>query len=207
MNEVRKVFTENLQYIMNQRHKNQSDIVKALKVNSANVSAWYNGNRYPRPETMKKIADFLGCTVAELTTPRKDLSVHAIRIPVLGSVSAGIPIDMIEAVIDWEEIDEHTAAQGRFFGLRIKGSSMEPRIRDGDIVIVRQQDDAESGDVVITTVNGDTATCKRLRKLRDGIELIPINPSYEPMFYSEGDIATLPVRIIGKVVELRGKRI
>ena len=75
----------------------------------------------------------------------------------------------------------------------------------GDVVIVRQQDDAESGDIVIAMVNGDDATCKRLRKYRDGIELISNNPAYPPMFYSNEEIVTKPVKIIGKVVELRGK--
>ena len=76
---------------------------------------------------------------------------------------------------------------------------------EGDVVIVRRQDDAESGEIVIATVNGSDATCKRLRKYRDGIELISNNPAYNPMFYSNEDIENKPVRIIGKVVELRGK--
>ena len=82
---------------------------------------------------------------------------------------------------------------------------MEPRICNGDVVIVRQQDDAESGDIVIALVNGDDATCKRLRKYRDGIELISNNPTYQPMFFSNEEISSKPVQIIGKVVELRGK--
>lgn len=128
-----------------------------------------------------------------------------VTINVLGRVAAGIPIEAIEDIIDTEEISEELAATGEFFGLQIHGNSMEPRICEGDVVIVRQQDDAESGEIVIATVNGTDATCKRLRKYRDGIELISFNPSYDPMFYSNEDIETKPVRIIGKVVELRGK--
>ena len=82
---------------------------------------------------------------------------------------------------------------------------MEPRICEGDVVIVRQQNDAENGEIIIATVNGTDATCKRLRKYRDGIELVSLNPSYKPMFFSMEEIASKPVRIIGKVVELRGK--
>lgn len=126
-------------------------------------------------------------------------------IPVLGSVAAGIPIEAIEDVIDTEEITQEMAKTGTFFGLKIKGNSMEPKISDGDIVIVRQQDDAESGDVVIACVNGDEATCKRLRKYKDGIELISNNPSYEPMFFSNEDIMSRPVKILGRVMELRAK--
>ena len=97
------------------------------------------------------------------------------------------------------------AATGEFFGLQINGDSMEPKMSKGDVVIVRQQDDAESGDTVIVTVNGTDATCKRLRKYRDGIELISTNPSYEPMFFSNEEIENKPVKIIGRVVELRCK--
>ena len=82
---------------------------------------------------------------------------------------------------------------------------MTPTICDGDIVIVRQQDDAENGDIVIATVNGDEATCKRLRKYKDGIELISINPSYSPFEFSNDEIMEKPVKIIGKVVESRRK--
>lgn len=126
-------------------------------------------------------------------------------INVYGRVAAGIPLEMIEDIIDTEEIPEELAKTGQFFGLQIHGDSMEPKISDGDIVIVRQQDDAETGDTVIATVNGTDATCKRLKKYRDGIELIATNPSYEPMFFSNEEIESKPVRIIGRVVELRAK--
>ena len=128
-----------------------------------------------------------------------------VTINVLGRVAAGTPIEAKEDIIDTEEITEEMAATGEFFGLQINGDSMEPKMSKGDVVIVRQQDDAESGDTVIVTVNGTDATCKRLRKYRDGIELISTNPSYEPMFFSNEEIENKPVKIIGRVVELRCK--
>lgn len=128
-----------------------------------------------------------------------------VTINVLGRVAAGTPIEAIEDVIDTEEITEEMAATGDFFGLQIHGDSMEPKMSKGDVVIVRRQDNAESGDTVIVTVSGTDATCKRLRKYRDGIELISTNPSYEPMFFPNKDIESKPVRVIGKVVELRCK--
>ena len=127
------------------------------------------------------------------------------KIPVLGRVAAGIPIDAIEDVLDWEEITPSLASTGQFFGLRIKGDSMQPRIADGDVVIVRCQPDAESGDVVIVQVNGDSATCKRLSKYSSGISLISFNPLYEPINFTNEQIESLPVTIIGKVVENRQK--
>lgn len=167
-------------------------IAKELNTTPAYLMGWKEDN------------ENLSGTIAHIDdkTPssRKGVSIN-----VLGRVAAGIPIEAIEDVIDTEEITEEMAKTGKFFGLQIHGNSMEPRIYEGDVVIVRQQEDAESGDVVIAMVNGDDATCKRLRKYRDGIELVPNNPSYEPMFFSNEEILNKPVKIIGKVVELRGK--
>ena len=97
------------------------------------------------------------------------------------------------------------AKTGTFFGLKIHGNSMEPRMKEGDTIIIRKQRDAKTGDIVIVSVNGTDATCKRLKKYRDGIELIPMNPSYELKFFTNKEVAEIPVRIIGKVVELRAK--
>lgn len=97
------------------------------------------------------------------------------------------------------------AQTGEFFGLRIKGDSMEPRIFHGDTVIVRQQDDVDNGDVAIVMINGSDATCKKVEKHDNGIMLVPLNRKYEEKFYTNEDIEKLPVRIIGKVVELRAK--
>lgn len=155
--------------------------------------AWLMGYDVPRNTDINK----------EFITKKKNGI--SIKIPVLGRVAAGIPIEAIEEIIDTEEISEDLAKTGEFFGLQIHGDSMEPRFTEGDVVIVRKQDDAESGDIVIATVNGDEATCKRLRKYRDGIELVSTNPSYSPMFYSNEEILEKPVKILGKVVELRAK--
>ncbi len=124
----------------------------------------------------------------------------------LGRIAAGIPLEAIEEIVDTEEITEELAQTGNFFGLRIQGDSMEPRICDGDVVIVKKQEDANSGDIVIAMVNGDDAVCKRLVKYTHGIGLISLNAAkYEPMMFSPEEITAKPVRIIGKVVELRGK--
>lgn len=126
-------------------------------------------------------------------------------INVLGRVAAGVPLEAIEDVIDTEEINEELASTGEFFGLQIHGDSMEPKMSEGDVVIVRQQDDAESGDIVIAMINGCDATCKRLKKYADGIMLISNNSKYEPMIFSNEEIQEKPIRIIGRVVELRAK--
>lgn len=127
------------------------------------------------------------------------------RIPVLGRVAAGLPIEAQQEILDWEEITGEMALDGEYFALQIRGDSMEPKFSNGDVVIVRQQEDADDGDIVIALVNGNDAVCKRLRKYRDGIVLMSSNPAYEPMYFSGKEVTDTPVKIIGKVKELRAK--
>lgn len=140
---------------------------------------------------------------APLSSDRRKIA----RIPVLGRVAAGIPIEAIENIEDYEERyisvleDPHD-----YFALRIVGHSMEPRIWDGDVVIVHKQDDVDSGQIAVVLVNGDDATVKQLKKSSSGITLIGLNPTvYSPHFYTADEVISLPVRILGLVVEVRGK--
>lgn len=140
-----------------------------------------------------------------LFSPLRRSEKRGVKIPVLGRVAAGIPITAVEDILDYEEIEESLAKTGEFYGLQIKGDSMEPRISEGDVVIVRQQNDVESGDVAIVLVNGDDATCKRVVKHEHGLTLISFNPMHPPKFYTEQEVEQLPVQIIGRVMELRAK--
>ena len=126
-----------------------------------------------------------------------------IRIPVLGRVAAGIPIEQIEDAEDFEDIKAPEGSEADYFALRIRGDSMQPLIQDGSVVIVHKQPDAETGEIVIATVNGHDATCKRLKKYAEGIMLVSINPAYDPMVFEQGDVNSLPVSILGKVIEVR----
>ena len=108
-------------------------------------------------------------------------------------------------MVDYEEIPEALSRSGEYFGLRVVGDSMEPKISDGDTIIVRKQETAEPGEVIVATVNGSDACVKRLKTLEGGIMLISTNPAYEPITYTQEEVERLPVRIIGKVVELRAK--
>jgi len=128
-----------------------------------------------------------------------------VRVAVLGSIPAGIPIEAIEDIIDFEEIPVDMAMTGEYFGLKVKGNSMSPRISHNDVVIIRRQDTAETNDICAVMVNGYEATLKQIKKSESGITLIPFNSEYTPMFYTNEDIEKLPIRIIGKVVELRAK--
>ncbi len=182
------------------------NVADALGVSRATIYRYESADIEKLPTTiLEPLSKILHCTPAYLMGWKETTKKKGVVINVLGRVAAGIPIEAVEEIIDTEEITEELARTGSFFGLKIHGDSMQPRICEGDVVIVRQQEDADTGDIVIALVNGDDATCKRLKKYHDGIELIPNNPTYEPLFYKNEEIESKPVRIIGKVVELRAK--
>ena len=191
------IFVERLRQAMFLTGMRQKDICERTGFSDSQMSNWHKGRYRPNAEAMVKIAKALGVTVdyllgkeeipiAEMTKPR----FH--EIPVLGSVAAGYPKTAQEDIIGSVYTDKNV------FALRIKGDSMSPRIMDGDIVLVRRQDYAEDGDLVIAMIE-DEATCKVFRKQHNTISLLPFNQIYAPLFYTETD----DLKIIGKVVESR----
>lgn len=186
----------------------QSTLAAELNVSAAALSGYETGRFEATTETYQRIANYFGVSLDYLlnhSNIRNAASTSFAKIPVLGDVAAGLPMMAEENIVDYEEVDPAMATSGELFGLRIKGSSMEPRIKEGDVVIVRKQEDVDTGDVAVVLVNGDSATVKRIKKETSGITLIPNNPAYDPKYYSNEDIQRLPVTIVGKVVELRGK--
>ena len=200
-------FKDMLKYFRMRENLSQSELAEKLGISPSTISMYEVGKREPDFETEEKIADFFNTDLNILRgrDTERICSPGAVVIPVLGRVAAGIPLTAAEYIIDTEEISQAMAADGEYFGLQVKGDSMEPRIKNGDVVIVRKQSDADDGDLVIALVNGDDAVVKRLKKYKDGIALISSNPIYEPMFFSKSEIETMPVEIIGKVKELRAK--
>ena len=186
-------------------------IAERIHVSPTTIYRYEKGDIEKVPsDVLIEIAAALHTTPAYLMGWEEDESAassspNAVKIPVLGRVAAGLPITAVENIIDYEEIPSSLAANGEFVALQIKGQSMEPRIYEGDIVIVRVQPTAETGDLAVVIVNGDEATVKKIKILPEGILLQPFNPAYQPFFYSKTDIENKPVRIFGKVVELRAK--
>lgn len=172
-------------------------------VTTATVSRWESGEISTlKAETIRKVADALH--VSPLVFIGEDMAtIKTIKIPVVGRVVAGTPIFAQENIEGMVEINEG-GSTGVMFALKVIGHSMEPRIQEGDLLIIHKQDDVESGDIAIILINGDEATVKQVKKQTDGIMLIGFNQDvYEPHFYSNKQIEQLPIRIMGKVVESR----
>lgn len=186
----------------------QTELAKIFNVAQNTLSNWENGNRMIDMATAVEISKFFNVSVDYLLgrdeVPSSQ-SASGTWVPVLGNVQAGIPVETVQDILDYEDISNITKDPSDYFALKIKGNSMEPRLCAGDVVIVKKQASAQDGDIVIALVNGDEATVKKFKKRPEGVMLIPLNPQFDTMFYSNDEIEKLPVSILGKVIELRGK--
>lgn len=187
----------------------QLTIAEYLGVTKQAYSLYELGKRKPDNGMLYQISEYFNVSLDYLLGKTKikntDLLNGSISIPILGIVQAGIPIEATQEILGYEEITSRLASTGEFFGLQIKGNSMEPRFVEGDIVIVRKQPYAENGDIVVALINDDETTIKKIKITDQGIMLIPMNNNYEPIFFSRNEIKDKYVNIIGKVVELRAK--
>ncbi len=192
----------------------QRDVAQKVKVNPSTIMRYEKGTimdiKIPVVNAIALALDvnpswLLGYDVPKRAKNTMSTESTSIRIPVLGSVPAGIPLEAIEDIEDWEEIPrEWTKGDKDYFGLKIHGDSMYPKYMDGDTIILRKADDCESGDECVVYVNGYDATFKKVIKKMDHIILQPLNSEYEPIMIDNND-ENNPVKIVGIVVELRRK--
>lgn len=205
----KNIFSKNLKKYMNEYNINNRELSNVVGVSESTVGKWLLKKTIPRMGIIEKLANYFNIEKSDLLEEKEENSPQqsvGIRIPVLGRVAAGIPLEAIQSIDDWEEISPQMAKGGDFFALKINGESMHPEIKNGDTVIVKKQSDIDSGDIAIVLINGNDATCKQVQKQETGITLIGYNVGvYSPTFYTNEEIENLPIVILGKVVEVRRK--
>ena len=190
----------------------KKELAERVKVSAATITRYEKGQfADPKIPVLDAIANTLGvnplwiCLRSDekhAAPPRKKY----VKIPVLGAVVAGEPIEAIEDIEGYEEIPERLARTGDFFGLRVRGASMEPTLQEGDVIICKSVQTCDTGDIAVVMINGDEATVKEIKRGMDGVTLIGHNVSvFPPKFYSNQEIESLPVRIIGIAYEVRRK--
>lgn len=168
----------------------------------------------PTVETLSKIAQGTGVSVPFLAALANGDDITTLpnyigpvfetkKIPIIGSVKCGPNGLAFEYLEGYVTIDD--SLTGNIVAFRCKGDSMKDiGIIDGDIAIVRQQDDVECGEIAVVIVNGDEGTLKRIRKFDGGIILEAANPDYPPRIFTGEDLNK--IKIVGKVLETRRKR-
>lgn len=178
---------------------------KDTGIPQSTIRTWRNGRNDPKQPSLEKI-----CKAYNLPNDffydddsGEETDIYWNKIPILGSVPCGEPTEAIEEIIGYIEVLPNMAKD--HFGLIAKGDSMAPKIEKGDTLIIKKDTQVQSGDIAIVKVNGDEATCKKIMLTDEGITLISLNPNYEPRFFTNAQIESLPIKIIGKVVEIRRK--
>ena len=222
-------FANRLKIALEYNHMKAIDLANKTHINKSLISNYLSGAFKAKQDKLDIIARTLGVSEAWLMGYDVDMdrewfeekepseisidnaryietTTKTIKIPVLGKVPAGVPIEAIEDIIGYEEIPASMLRDGNnYFSLKIDGDSMYPDYKTGDIIIIRQQNDCNSGDDCVVMVNGDDATFKRVVKQEKSIILKPLNNNYEPYYFDEYEIMTKPVKIIGVAVEVRRK--
>lgn len=204
----KKIFSENLKYYMQLNEKDRNDICRDLGFAYTTFAEWYNGNIYPRIDKIEILANYFNIKKSDLIEDKEktkldQLGNPVISIDLLGSVKAGYNGIVDEHKIGTVTIPVEMSKTGDFFALQVKGDSMFPALFEDDIVIIKKQNDFETGDLVVAIINGDEATVKKGKKTEFGIMLQPLNTNYEPLIYTYDQIKTVPVTIIGVVKELK----
>ena len=206
-------FANRLKMILEEKDIKQSELAKMTGIDKALISHYIKGTYAAKQTNLFKIAKALnvseaylmGYDISETPVETPSHTYKTTMIPVVGKVAAGEPIEAIEDILDYVDIPEEMSSHGNYFGLRIKGHSMEPRIWDGDTVIVKQQEWVEDGQIAVVIVDGYDATCKKVHYSENGVTLVALNPVYEPMFFSKDTTQPETLKVIGRVVEIRSR--
>ena len=222
-------FSDRLKKAMSDKQMKQVDLCNKTGIDKALISNYLSGKYKAKQDKLHKLAIALDVSEGWLMGYDVDMdrewfeekepseisidnaryietTTKTIKIPVLGKVPAGVPIEAIQDILGYEEIPASMLKSGNnYFALKIDGDSMYPDYKTGDIIIIKQQSDCNSGEDCVVMVNGDDATFKRVIKQEKSIILKPLNNNYEPYYFDEYEILTKPVKIIGIAIEVRRK--
>ena len=186
---------------------NQEELSEKFGISKSTIGMYETNKREPNFELLKEFANFFNVSTDYLLEQIKkdDLAnFDIIQIPLLGKIQAGVPTEMFLDIIDYIDIPADMARGNKeLFALKTKGKSMEPNFIEGDILIFEKTENCENGQFCAVAVNGDDATFKKVTKTDAGIMLQPLNPDFETKFYTNEQIASLPVTIIGVLKQIR----
>jgi len=195
------------------------DVNKLTKISQSYISLLEKGKRRASAVILKTLApiydlDYLDlyekAGYIDLIEDEKknkyktdELGNPVIEIPLLGIVKAGYDYLAQENWIGTVDVDKKLTDGNTLFALKVKGDSMSPVLIEDDIVIIKKQDDFETGDIVVAIVNGDEATIKKGKKTNNGILLQPLNTDYDPLIFTYDEMKSIPVSIVGIVKQLK----
>lgn len=200
--DIKKIFGENLKRLRTERGLDQNIVARNLNMSKTAVSEWESGKKLATAGNLEKLADFYNVPksylLAENSVPYAS-GVHLTAIPIVGRISCGNGALAYEEVEGYEKVPASWAGGGEFFFLRVKGDSMiNARIHEGDLVLIRKQEDIEDGEIGVVIIDGE-GYLKRVYKKEKTIVLQSENPDYPPIICDkEGETC----RIVGKLKKI-----
>ena len=198
----REIFSKNLRHYLSINNKTQSDLSRDLKITTSTISDWVNAKKYPRMDKVQLLADYLGIKKSDLVEnkPSNQSTPHPvsfITIPLYGDISCRNGMFVDDNLVDTIEVVSNGLAgsESDYFAQIASGDSMiNAGINDGDLLIFKKSSSIESGQIGSFCIDDGIATCKKFRQGETFIQLIPMNPSYDPIVI---DLNNTNFRVIG----------
>jgi repressor LexA len=197
-----------LKELRHNRGVSQQVIADLLNVTKATYSRYESGQFEPAQASLIRLADYFHVTIDYLlkhqnVEPTFNAST---KIPIFHQITSYIPLHAETNIDGYEEIPLNMSLRGNYFALHAAGKSMEPEIHDQDVVIIRRQDSINSGDTAVVFLGTGNAVIRNIEKTENGMLLIAYNLSIcRPHFYTQEDLKKIPIKIIGRVMEIRRK--
>ena len=208
MSDLKQIMAKNICHYMELHHKSRSEMCQALDVKYTTFTDWVKGKTYPRIDRIEQMAAYFGIEKSDLVEERlpQDAIPYQKRptlpIPLVGIVSCGMPLLAEDNIEGYIETSTQDIIKGEvYFWLRAKGDSMiNVGIHEGDLLLIRRQNDVDSGDIAVVSIHEDDATLKRVIKKENAIILQPENPAYETKIFIGEEMDSVHIR--GRLMKL-----
>lgn len=194
----KEIMSRNLKYYVNRMHKGRKQICNDLGISYSTFTEWYNGKKYPRIDKIELMSNYFGIQKSDLIEEHKASNIIPTTgiVPILGTIPAGVPVLAAENIEGYMPTMVKNSEE--YFALRVHGESMiNAGIPNGSLVLIHQQPCAENGQIVACRVNGDEATLKRFKQVKDKVVLMPENPDFQPIIVNCSDFNSGYAEIIG----------
>ena len=213
--DINKYIGNKIRTYREQKNLTQEEVAEYLNTTPQTISRYEIGDRKTNQDILFKLAEYFKVSINDFFPPLSfdnaniiDINSDIVKVPVYGTIKAGVPIESQSDIIDYIEIPKKwTNGEKKFFGIKLSGDSMYPKYQDGDTVIFEQNDDMDSfnGKDVAVMINGTESTFKRILVNNQGIILQPYNTAYDIMMFSKEQVEELPIRVVGIAREKRTK--
>lgn len=198
----KKTMANNLKYYMNKNNVSRNQLSSSLGIAYTTLADWLNAKTYPRIDKIEMLANYFGIEKSDLVENKpSNLStphpVSFITIPLYGDISCGNGMFVDDNLVDTIEVVSNGLAgsESDYFAQIASGDSMiNAGINDGDLLIFKKSSSIESGQIGSFCIDDGIATCKKFRQGETFIQLIPMNPSYDPIVI---DLNNTNFRVIG----------